>query len=589
MPSAPLFLSGYRARLAFGYAAVVALLATAWAWSLFGPIDDAVRSQQRDSLAATARTAAMLLTDTARPPQQIAAQVSAGTNLRMTVVAADGTVMADTAQDPATMENHAKRPEIAAALAGRTGSAQRVSATTGVAQLYVAVPAKLDGHRIAVRVSEPARAVADLAASARATGLAALALALVAAVVLAGRLSINATRPVRALAADARRMADGDLGDPVPPAKGELGELASALETLRGQMRDRVHGLESERRNLRTVLDGLTDAVFLVGNGRITLANDAASTLFTQPFGGWVGRQLDDETLPASLADVIERSLRHEGSHTSEIGPDPTARWLRVTTLPVQVPADAEDRGALALILVTDITERRRLEAMRTEFVANASHELKTPTSAISLLAESARTAAGDGDTDQAMAFLGQIGAESDRLRRLVADLLDLSRLETAPGPETITNLRDAVDLSVSAHQRAARARGLTVSADLSAVRGQDAYVRTDPTDVAVALDNLLDNAVAYTERGAVTVTVGADEEWVTLAVSDTGIGIPADDLPRVFERFYRVDRARTRTTGGTGLGLSLVRHIAQRSDGSVEIASTVGQGTTVTLRLPRA
>ena len=187
------------------------------------------------------------------------------------------------------------------------------------------------------------------------------------------------------------------------------------------------------------------------------------------------------------------------------------------------------------------------------------------------------------------MAFLGQIENEADRLRRLVADLLDLSRLEYAPEPGTVTDLRRAVDLSFASHTSSARQKGLALAADFSRVEGQDVYVCADPTDVAVALDNLLDNAVAYTERGGVTIRVSADPSWVTLAVTDTGVGIPAEDLPRVFERFYRVDRSRARMTGGTGLGLSLVRHIAERSGGSVEIESKPGVGSTVTLVLPRA
>ena len=152
-----------------------------------------------------------------------------------------------------------------------------------------------------------------------------------------------------------------------------------------------------------------------------------------------------------------------------------------------------------------------------------------------------------------------------------------------------MTDVRDAVDLSVSSHQGPARAKGLSLEADLSHVRGQDVYALADPTDVAVALDNLLDNAVLYTEKGGVDVSVATEADHVAISVHDTGVGIPAEDLPRVFERFYRVDRARARGTGGTGLGLALVRHFAERSGGSVDIVSQPGTGTTVTLRLPRA
>jgi signal transduction histidine kinase len=271
-----------------------------------------------------------------------------------------------------------------------------------------------------------------------------------------------------------------------------------------------------------------------------------------------------------------------------DVGPDPNGHWYRVTVLPLPDTASnaPEERR---LVIVTDTTERMRLDRVRTDFVANASHELKTPTAGMLLLAESARTAGADGDDETAMAFLGQIENEADRLRRLVADLLDLSRLETTPQPGSIADVRRAVDLSMMAHRSSARLKGLALESDLTAVSGEDVYVLADPTDVAVALDNLLDNAVAYTEHGSVTVGVLAETARVCISVTDTGIGIPAHDLPRVFERFYRVDRSRTRVTGGTGLGLSLVRHIAERSGGSVDIVSQADKGTTVTLELPRA
>jgi signal transduction histidine kinase len=188
----------------------------------------------------------------------------------------------------------------------------------------------------------------------------------------------------------------------------------------------------------------------------------------------------------------------------------------------------------------------------------------------------------------QALVFVGQMKDEAERLRRLVLDLLDLSRLDSVPTPGTITDVRAAATNALAAHRAAASDAGLTLALDLSAVAESDVYAAAEPTDVAVALDNLLANAIAYTAHGGVTVRLAADEHDVTVSVTDTGIGIPAEHLPRVFERFYRVDAARTRVSGGTGLGLSLVRNAAERAGGTVSIDSSVGQGTTVTLRLPR-
>jgi len=278
--------------------------------------------------------------------------------------------------------------------------------------------------------------------------------------------------------------------------------------------------------------------------------------------------------------------------HLSDVGPfatelqaDPLGRTLRLLVAPLD---DATGEGR-TLAVVSDITERARLDAVRRDFVANASHELKTPVAGIQLLAESAETAASDGDIETSLMFSRQIEAEAARLKRLVGDLLDLSRLDTAPEPGAITDVRAAVENALAGHRGAAARAGLVLEADLSAVRDVDVFAAADPTDVAVALDNLVDNALAYTAEGSVRIAVKTSSGSVTIAVSDTGPGIAPEHLPRIFERFYRVDRARSRDNGGTGLGLALVRHVAERSGGTVSVDSRVGSGSTFTLRFPRA
>jgi two-component system phosphate regulon sensor histidine kinase PhoR len=579
------FAGSFRVRLVLGYVLVVALLAGAWAWSLYGPLTTMVLDQQRTHLQTIAQAGALALTRAGVPPQETASQLVAKTDLRVTIVASDGRVLADTAESPAKMENHAARPEIAAALAGRIGTETRKSATVGTEQLYVAVPATLDGEAVALRVSESLGRIDQLASSARSTGLLLLLGALAAAIFVGVRLSRSAAEPVVRLKQVAEAMAAGQLDTPVPEADGELAGLASALATLRDEIRGRLGELEEGQATLRAVLDGLQVAVFLFEGDRIALANAAASRLFKAPAGGWQGAKAEDTGLPASLAHEIASALGRPTQLSVEVGPDPERRFYRVTV----VPLEAGGGGGRTLVVVADITDVRRLDQMRRDFVANASHELKTPTAAIQLLAESATTAAQDGDVDQALVFAGQMRSEADRLRRLVLDLLDLSRLESTPEPGTITEMRAAVANALAAHRASAAAAGLTLTSDDSAVAGQDVYAAVEPTDVAVALDNLLANAIAYTERGWVAVTIAADEATVVVTVRDTGIGIPADHLPRVFERFYRVDGARSRVSGGTGLGLALVKHVTERAGGSVDIKSAPGAGTTVILNLPRA
>jgi len=575
----------YRSRLLLGYILVVTLLSAIWAWSLYGPVTAAVTEQQSQRLLGIARASAVAFGQPVEDVQVLAHTLTGDGYLRVTVIAGDGRVLADSQEDPAAMANHGRRPEVASALAGRTGRDIRRSETQGTDQLYVAVPATISGRAAAVRVSERLVTIGAIAANARGVGLGLLAVAVVLAAAAAWWLAADAAAPVSRLVSSARAMAAGDLSVPVDDAPGELGNLSHALRELAEQTKSRIITLGAEQGDLRAVLDGLHDAVFLLEDGVVRLANEAASTLFKVPHGGWQGHVLDETVLPASLASVVRDLASTRENVTEEVGPDPTLRWLRVTVVPLDIGA----RPSRTLIIIADVTERMRLDKIRTDFVASASHELKTPTAAIQLLADSAAIAAQDGNTARALDFVGQLRAETDRLRRLVNDLLDLSRLESAPEVGTITNLREAIALSVTAHGSAAAAKGISLLTDLSGVQGQDVYARADPTDIAVALDNLLDNAITYTESGSVTVSVTSRPDSVTVLVADTGIGIPPQDLPRVFERFYRVDRSRTRASGGTGLGLSLVKHVVERSGGRVFIESTPDVGTEVDVTFPRA
>ena len=577
--------TSYRFRLAVGFVAVVALVAGTWAWSLFGPLADAVIEQQQDHLQGVAQAGALVIGLEGAPLGTSVDDLVAQTDLRMTVIAADGTVLADSEEDPATMANHADRPEVAEALAGRVGKDTRMSVTQDVEQMYVAVPARADGQPVALRVSESLDRIAEITGRTRRTGLVLLALALALASFFAVRLTHAAAGPVERLADAARAMADGDLISAVPDEGGALAPLSESLARLRDQSRQRIGEMESEQRTLRLVLDGLRDTVLLLEGDRVELANRALGSLVRAPQTPTRGRSVREIGLAESLVAAVADRIGAAEPHTAELGPDPYRRYHRVLT----VPLGEGEHGPRTLAVIADVTERMRLDAVRRDFVANASHELKTPTAGISLLAESAGTAIDDGDVEQALAFLGQVRDEAGHLRQLVLDLLDLSRLESAPPADAVTDVRRAVDLALAGHRRAAAERNLELVADLGAVEGEDVAVRADATDLAVALDNLLSNAITYTETGGVTVSVEVDPAEVTIAVSDTGIGIPSADVERVFERFYRVDRARTRQSGGTGLGLSLVRHVVERSGGTVSLNSEEGAGTTVTLRLPRA
>jgi two-component system phosphate regulon sensor histidine kinase PhoR len=575
----------YRLRLILGYVLVVSVLAGAWAWSLYGPITDAVIEQQQAHLQSVAQAGVLVIACADDSPGQVVKQLVAHTDLRMTIVGSDGTVLADSAEDPLAMGNHSERPEIVEALSGGVGKDIRRSATQGFDQMYVAVPATYLGESAALRVSESLERISELSGNARQTGLVLLGLSVILALILAARTATNTARPVERLADAACAMAAGDLTSGVPAENGALEPLSAALTQLRMQMKARIGELEAERQSLRTVLDGLGDAVFLLEGRSVRLVNRTATQMFRTSVAEMRNHDIAETGLPASVSSAIADALAETSSTTLDVGPDPLQRYMRLTVVPLGV-VDGTPRH---LVVIADTTDRMRLDRVRRDFVANASHELKTPTSGILLLSEAAANAASDGDTDQALAFLSQIEAEAAHLRQLVLDLLNLSRLESTPSAASMTDMRQAIDLSLTTHRRAANAKKLELRVDFSAIEGVDVYVQADRTDMAIALDNVLANAIAYTETGTVTVALAAAVSTVTLSVSDTGMGIPAEDLPRVFERFYRVDRARSRDSGGTGLGLSLVRHVIERAEGTIEITSAMNVGTTVTITLPRA
>lgn len=573
------------ARLLVGYLLVATVFSAAWLWSLYGPLTDAALHQQQRNLTAVAQSSALVAAGSDVDVERLARQLVARTDLRLTIVDARGTVIADSNSNVARMEDHSDRPEVADALRGVTGVARRVSRTEGIEELYVAVPASLAGERVALRVSQPLYEIEEIAASSRRFGLILLAFAAVLAVAVSITAARGAAAPVRELTEAAERMARGDLDVAVPEMPSDLAALARSLSDLRSQVRARLEALDTERGTLRATLDGLEDAVLVIESGTIRLASRGCDVLFGSPAGGWEGVALTDAALPSTIGDAVTRGLKSPEPASEELAPDPTGRAFRVHTSPLDSP-HADSRFIVA---VSDITERARLDRVRRDFVANASHELKTPTAGIRLLAQSAESAAQDGDAEQSLAFTRQIESETQRLQHLVADLLDLSRLEAVPSRSSMTDVREALDRAVLSHRAAATRKGLSVDVDADAVRGGGVFASADPTDVAIALDNLLDNAIAYTESGGVRIRVGLTDSELRFEVSDTGPGIPAEHLPRIFERFYRVDTGRSRDVGGTGLGLSLVRHVAERNGGGVTVTSSLGEGSAFSLTLPRA
>jgi two-component system phosphate regulon sensor histidine kinase PhoR len=390
-------------------------------------------------------------------------------------------------------------------------------------------------------------------------------------------------RQVAALRRTVRRLAETTLPSWRWTEPDDLPGLTNELGAITSRLRDRLDELTEDRDRAGQILDALDDGVLLLdGAGRLLVANPAARSWFGLPDdlrpGLPVKRVLGIPQVSA-LAEQAAAARAPVVGNLTLVFPEP--RTLAMRAFPLA------DRGPTGRIVVTmtDITQRRRLEVLRRDFVANASHELKTPVAAVRALAETLLTALPD-DPEAGRRFAERIGREAERLDVLVRDLLDLSRVERGTLDVEPVDLVGLVKEVAGGYGDLAEERRVRLSLELE----PRVTMRGDRAQLGLLLSNLLDNALRHSRaKGTVCVRLGATESRVLLQVADTGEGIPAGELPRIFERFYRVDKARARKTGGTGLGLAIVRHVAEGHGGTVRAESELGQGSTFTVTLPVA
>ncbi len=397
------------------------------------------------------------------------------------------------------------------------------------------------------------------------------------------------SRPFDELTDGARRLADGDLGHKIRVSGGkEHYDLAATFNAMSGKLADTFAQLAHDREQLRTILSGMVEGVIAIDQDqRVLFANDRAGQLLGFDPSGAVGRKLWEVARQRGFQEIVGKGLGSNGPHREELDwKGPAARSLAVYVS--RLPGGG---GPGAVVVVHDTTEVRRLERMRQDFVANVSHELKTPLSVIKSTIEALQDGAAEDPTAR-VAFLSQVSHEADRLDALIQDLLSLARIESGEfGLELqAVALDKAIIDCLERHQPRAETKTLTLVEKPPANAPADVPALADSDALRQLLDNLVDNAIKYTPNGGrITVRWEASADQVWFEVEDTGVGIPDRDMPRIFERFYRVDKARSREVGGTGLGLAIVKHLAQAMRGSVRVASQVGTGTTFKVTLPRA
>lgn len=492
---------------------------------------------------------------------------------RVTLIDSVGVVVGDSEFPPDSvrrLENHGTRPEVVAARQSGIGSARRVSASTGDEELYAAVRHPLG----IVRVSLSTRQLETVVSGARRDVLVSGLAALVGVLALVSLFARSISQPIIELRDVARSIAAGDLAQrPALSAPGEIGDLATALHRMSEQLAHRLQSLEEDDQLMTALLESLEEGVLAIGDrGQVVRINERARTLLSVEMPVPFDRHL----LPrdAVMRAAIDRGIAGEATSAEEVML--FDRTVAIASRPLPTSG--------AVITLLDLTVLRRLETIRRDFVANVSHELKTPLTAVHGFAETLLDESIPAD--QRRRFAQTIRENAMRMQRIVDDLLDLSRIESGGWRLRLAHV-DAPGVVADVFgtvQAAAAAKGLRLSADIPP---ETERVYADPTAFRQVVTNLVENAVRYTKDGSVELRTRTDAVGIWLDVSDTGVGIAPEHLPRIFERFYRVDAGRSREQGGTGLGLSIVRHLIDAHGGRVDAASTVGKGTTISVLFP--
>ncbi|GGF86152.1 PAS domain-containing sensor histidine kinase [Paenibacillus albidus] len=519
-----------------------------------------------------------------------AEHVAALIGSRVTFITKEGKVIGDSEKNPLEMDNHSNREEELLAAKDGIGRAIRHSETMDRKMLYVA-GAVASGHGFDgyIRLSMPLDAVSEVLNRAWMIMAGGLVLLFVAATFVSYRVALGMTSPLEQITRVARRITDQDYDARVPMnRKDEVGQLAAAINAMADSLQNQLKTIRDNEGLLQSVLDNMTGGILMINaEDEIALLNRAAEKMLDVNSTEITGLSYRELKRHYELTRLIEEGIsRKETVHEERSIYNPGERIVRLDGVPMQ--QDESYRGML--FLLQEVTEIRRLEKMRSEFVANVSHELKTPVAAVKGFAE---TLLGGGVTDEktARSFLQIIYDENERLNRLIGDILELSKIESKRvalecSPVHLIEFFDSMLETIS---KVAEKKNISLSATVPA----ELFIEGDEDKLRQIFLNLLSNAINYThEGGSVKVTAHNrlkpdGSESVVFTVSDTGMGIPRKDLPRIFERFYRVDKARSRSSGGTGLGLSIVKHLVELHRGSISVESDLGIGSSFILELP--
>ena len=516
-------------------------------------------------------------------------EIGSASATRITVILPSGIVIGDSNEDPALMDNHALRSEVILAIKGNVGKSIRFSKTLQKRMMYVAIPLKDSKMIIAViRTSLPVTAIDDAMKSIQARiTLGGLLIALLAAGVSL-YVSRRISRPIEQVKEGAEFFARGDLSHRLPGTDlVEISGLADAMNEMAARLDDRIKKVVTQRNELEAVLSSMVEGVMALDmNERIVSTNKAAAEIFESSPEKLLNCPVQEVIRNPDLQKFLTRALTSEDYLEDDITLfQKGEQILHAHSAPL---LDSSDRRRGILVVLNDVTQLRKLENIRKDFAANVSHEIKTPLTAIKGFVETLRHNKME-NPEEARRFLGIIEKHVNRLTAIIDDLMKLSKIEQQDEKSEIqiknSSIKNVIQSAIQRCREKADAKQITIDLECD----EAISARIDVTLIEQAVFNLLDNAINYSS-GKSDIRISADlkDLALTIKIQDHGIGIPKDHLSRIFERFYRVDKARSRNLGGTGLGLAIVKHIAQAHGGHVSVESTSGKGSTFSLHLPK-
>jgi two-component system phosphate regulon sensor histidine kinase PhoR len=513
----------------------------------------------------------------------LAKKLGIQTSTRITIIALDGTVLGDSYEDPATMENHASRPEVKDALALGLGESTRYSTTLDEKMMYVAIPIKGQGDevlgiaRVALPLTEVETSVNRIVLSI----IVAMVIAAILVILAAWLIAKMTTQPIRELTKASREMALGKFGQKISVGtKDESGQLAHAFNEMSIRLKEMLTTIAEDKARLTSILDNMADGVMLTdAEKHITLTNKAAQKLLRISDKDAMGKPLIEAVREYELSDLLSLCLETGKEQITQFETGTSNRFLRVIGIPI---TNYNLEGIL--LLLQDLTELRSLQTMRREMVGNISHEFRTPLSGIKAMVETLQGSTID-DKEVAKDFLSRIDAEVDRMTQLVAELTELSRIETGKVELKLepVNLNSLVEEVIARLKPQAERQNLTLD---MALREDLPFAQVDKERIRQVMVNLIHNAIKFNRPGgSIRIRTLHSEDSISVEVSDNGTGIAKDDLPHVFERFYKADKSRVGQ--GSGMGLAIAKHIVEAHGGEISVQSEEGKGSTFRFILP--